>query len=310
MSDAKPALTEPEAERLSLLRYQLLAANDAVAAPPPINTLAINIMQDAVESCLTATGEHISATIPNRTDFDKLFDIVVLALGNPPELTGLRAAAIALNNARVGFKHHGNQVRDATLRRHLDVAVTLIDALVAAAFGMRLDEVSMLLLVRDAQARGLIENAERLAKTDLSAALFRLRLAFDLIIAEYQSRKSVDGWQSIFDTKPNFFPSTFDLRNQFGNKGRDYMEKISQWVEALDGLTRLGAFGIDLQRFAYFDAVAPKANYYASDHASTPYGAVQGCDGFPLQGELSLRRRYGHSTGGERLHAPREPPQD
>lgn len=259
-------LSEVEAERLSLIRYQLLAAQQAASAPPPINSLAINLMQDVVEATLSAAGDKVGATVPNRPDFDKLFDGVVAALGSPPELAGLRQAAIAMNNARVGFKHHGNQVRDETIRRHLDVAVTLTNALIDSAFNLELEEVSLLLFIKDEQARRLIERASGLeAAGDLSNALFMLRLAFDLVVLDYEERKTVNGWHSIFTTKPSFYPSVFDLQDM--GKGA---EEMSKWIEALDNLTRLGALGVDLQRYAYFDAVAPLATYFASDTRTSP----------------------------------------
>jgi len=264
-----PYLTGPsevEAERLSLIRYQLLAAQQAAGAPPPLNSLAINIMQDVVESALSAAGDKVGATLPNRPDFDKLFDGVVASLGSPPELAGMRQAAIAMNNARVGFKHHGNQVRDETIRRHLDVAVTLTNTLVELAFEVKLEAVSLLLFIKDEQARGLIERASALeAAGELLDAMFMLRLTFDLVVQDYEERKTVNGWYSIFQTKPSFYPSVFDLRDM--GKGA---QKMSEWIEALDGLTRLGALGVDLQRYAYFDAVAPVATYFASDHRTSP----------------------------------------
>jgi hypothetical protein len=272
VNNIKPTITEAETERLSLIRYQLMVASETVAAAPPINTLAINLMQDAVESALATAGDHVQAKVPNHPDFDKLFDAVVAALSNPPELVGVRQAAIAMNNARVGFKHHGNQVRDETLRKHYDVAATLVNELVLAAFGIPLSEVSLLLFVRDDQARELIESAEaHKDKGDLVQAMFRLRLAFELVAQEYQSRKSVDGWHTVFETKPSFYPSTFDFKRELGGKGGEYVEKVGKWVESLDKLTRLGAIGIDLQRYAYFDAVAPVAQYYISDTPTSPF---------------------------------------
>lgn len=267
MLDQTPALTETEAERLSLIRYQLLAAETALGSPPPINNLAINIIQDVVESTLGVTADHIRAEVRHR-DFDKLFDAVVAKLGNPAEVVGLRAAAIALNNARVGFKHHGNQVRHETLRRHFDVAVTLVNELVNAAFRIELASVSLLLFIRDDQVRRLVKDAECLADDgDVVAALFRLRLAFDLAIKEYEVRKTLNGRDSIFKTKPSFFPSVFDLRDLGGGRdGGRHLERIVEWIEAIDRLTRLGALGIDTQRYAYFDAVAPEAVYFVSDH--------------------------------------------
>ena len=47
------------------------------------------------------------------------------------------------------------------------------------------------------------------------------------------------------------------------------LASTDSWIEALDGLTRLGALGVDLQRYAYFDAVAPLATYFASDHRTS-----------------------------------------
>ncbi|KAA9108050.1 hypothetical protein [Microbacterium rhizomatis] len=260
------SLTEAEAERLSLIRYQLLSAQEALSAPPPISSLSINVMQDVVESTLSAAGDHIRAEVRNR-DFDKLFDAVVSKLGNPAELVGLRAPAIALNNARVGFKHHGNHVRDETLRRHMDVSVTLVSELVQAAFDVDLNEVSMLLFVRDDQVRLLVQSADEVGKSgNLIDGLFRLRLAFDLAVQEYELRKTYDGWHSVFDTKPAFYPSVFDLERFAGREGGRHLERMTDWIDALATTVKLGAIGVDLQRYAYFDSVAPSAIYMGSDH--------------------------------------------
>lgn len=259
-------LSETEAERLSLIRYQLLSAQEALAAPPPINSLAINVMQDVVESALATAGERVRADVKAR-DFDKLFDAVVNKLGSPDELVGLRAAAIALNNARVGFKHHGNQVRDETLRRHMDVTVTLVNELVTGAFAVNLDGVSMLLFIKDEQVRKLVQSADEASRdVDLVDGLFRLRLALDLAVQEYELRKTYDGWHSIFDTKPVFYPSNSDFEKFAGSEGRKHLDRVTEWIAELANTVKIGAIGIDLQRYAYFDSVAPVAVYLASDH--------------------------------------------
>lgn len=267
-----PGLTEVEAERLALIRYQLAALSEAIAAPPPINALAINLMQDVVEATLGAAIDHVPAKgLSSKPDFAQLFDAVNVALGAPAELEGLRPAAIAMNTARVGFKHHGNRVSDQTLRRHYDVAVSLVETIVDKAFHIRLADVSMLLFVRDVQVRGLIENAEGREKSgDLTGALWCLRLAFDLLVAEYKSRKSVTGWRSVFETKPSMYPSSSALEKSFGRTGRDHFEKLEEWVASLERLSILGALGIDLPRYAYFDAVAPKPAYFLGDVPAYP----------------------------------------
>lgn len=259
MGDEITGVTEAEAERLSLIRYQLIAVGEAASAPPPLNTLAINVMQDVVEATLAAVGDHIRASVPARADFDKLFDAVVAKLGAPDELFGLRSSAIALNNARVGFKHHGNQVPDATLRRHSDVAQTLVRELVLRGFDTNLDDVSLLLFIRHDKVRSFIERAEALYNADdLSGALTYLRVGFDLAVDDYCARKSVDGWKSVFDIEPTGASAAW--HDDFGI-GQS-TEALRKWLKALDQRTRLAAIGVDLSRYAYFDAVAPEATYF------------------------------------------------
>ncbi|MHA6694677.1 hypothetical protein [Homoserinimonas sp. A520] len=257
MSSTEPigaGMTTAEGERLSLIRYQLLNAAELVKQPSPINTLAINAMQDVVESALGAVGEHVRADVKAKSDFDKLFDAVVAKLGSPNELTGLRSAAIALNNARVGFKHHGNQVRDETLRRHQDVAVTIVYELVRHGFGTELDLVSMLVFIPNEDARGFIEMAESLHKaSDLTGAMTYLRSAFDVVVDDYANRKSVDGWKTIFNVEPR--ASHFHSVENWG--WEKPLDELTSWVKSLDERLRLASIGVDLSRYAYFDAVAP-----------------------------------------------------
>ncbi|MFD5599904.1 hypothetical protein ACFWHR_07580 [Leucobacter sp. NPDC058333] len=247
-------ITEAEIERLSLIRYQLRSAGEMLKQPPPINTLSINSMQDAIESSLGAVAEHIGADVKARSDFDKLFDAVATRLGSPAELVGLRTAAIALNNARVGFKHHGNQVRDETLRRHNDVAVTLVHQLVTSGFRIALDDVSLLVFVRHEGVRTYIEKAESLAHENrIIDALSYLRSAFQLAVDDYAARKSIDGWRTIFDVSPSS-PTRVGIDEWGWEKP---LKQVRDWVASLDQKVMLSAMGIDLSRYAYFDAVAP-----------------------------------------------------
>ena len=112
----------------------------------------------------------------------------------------------------------------------------------------------------------MIDSADRMRScNDLPEALFRLRLAFDLAIREYESRKTYDGYRSVFETKPSSYPSVFTL------KDIDGLEKLSEWIERVANTVKLQAFGVDLQRYAYFDSVAPVALYFASDSPTRKY---------------------------------------
>lgn len=268
--------SESEIERLSLIRYQLRSVDEMMQMPQPINTLAINAMQDLVESTLATVGEHVRAGVKNDRAFDKLFDAVVEKLGSPDSLAGMRAATMALNTARVGFKHHGNQVRDETLRRHRDTAVNLAYELIAAGFGIDLDTVSLLVFIKNESVRRYIEKADRIARGEdrLTHALSYLRVAFDLTVDDYANSKSVDGWKSILDIAP--WPAFHVSRTGYRDLD-DTHEKLHEWIKALDDRLRLLSMGIDLSRYAYFDAVAPIATY-AVDHGRGPWMNVRFSD--------------------------------
>jgi hypothetical protein len=77
-----------------------------------------------------------------------------------------------------------------------------------------------------------------------------LRLAFDRVVRDYEQRKVWYEGRSLFTTEPNFMPRKGDLK-KLG------VEKLVDWLKALDQRTTLLAFGVDLRRYAHFNANTP-----------------------------------------------------
>jgi hypothetical protein len=69
-------LSKPHTEWLTLIRYQTRQADDQSRQPPPLATLAINGLQDAVEAMLSLVCEHHSIAYRN-TEFLVVFDAVI-----------------------------------------------------------------------------------------------------------------------------------------------------------------------------------------------------------------------------------------
>lgn len=247
------ALAPHQAEWLSLIAYQLRTARAQVQQPAPLNVLAISSLHDAVESLLSLCSEALGANVKNRADFIQLFDAVEVRLAELPSISGHRSAMNALNQARVGFKHHGNRADELTLKRHLANGENFLSDLAGAVFSVRLDEVSLLLFIRNEKVRQYVDNAgARWAAGERHEAMQDLWLAFDDLVTDYQARKSWHPGKTLFSTKPSFLPSVFDLKRE----GK-VAEKAFEWLESLDSWVRILAIGVDTRRYAYFDAHTP-----------------------------------------------------
>ncbi len=91
--DLSPSLVE----WLSLIRYQVLTAEEQSRQPAPSSVLAINTIQDAVEAILSLTLQHRGGVVRNKPDFLQLFDAVMDSLGKPDTLVAFRPSLVAMN---------------------------------------------------------------------------------------------------------------------------------------------------------------------------------------------------------------------
>ncbi len=246
-----------EAELLSLVRYQLMVAGQQSAQMAPLSSLALGSMQDAVESMLSLVVEHEHVVISNRNDFLQLFDAVAATVAGDPPISGYRPGAAAMNLARVNFKHHGNQAEASTIARHLGNSTDLVATLTDRVFGVRLDSISLLLFIRDDETRQHLEDAQtNLNAGKLEDAMTELKLAFDRLIHDYEQRKAWHPGKSLFSTKPSFAPSQHSMRDH----GKD-MERVVEWLESLDGWVKMLALGVDMRRYAHFEAHTPVVHH-------------------------------------------------
>ncbi len=295
------------AEWLSLIRYQALAADELSRQQPPINATAINAFQDVAEAFIRLGAEHLG-TAPKGQDFLAAFD----ALDKHPTiggaLAGHRTRLDALNKARVGFKHHGNRPDAATLERSRINLQEFLEDASQKVLGVNFDQVSLTAFIRDTDGRRYTEEAA--AQWEAGAtddAMTSLAKAFLCILADYEHRKLSRGRQSIFNTQPSFMLSSWDAR-ELG------IQKVIDWISAIDERTKLLAFGIDLRRHAYFKAYTPhvygniNGNLRAVPRDPAPlvtHEIFQRCYRFVIDSALSLAAEdYDLGTANTSAGAP------
>ena len=172
------------------------------------------------------------------------------------DISGHRSAMIALNSARVGFKHHGNQSNKQTIDRHIANGLNFLADAAEQGLNTPFAEVSLLGFVRDPKVREYIHRADDCssgAVEDRMPAFEYLRLGFETLVQGYQQSKSYYPGRSLITTKPSFLPSVFDIRDHGGKVG----EKAFEWLENLDRWVRILVLGINVQEYTFFLAYTP-----------------------------------------------------
>lgn len=249
-------LKREHVEWLSIVRYQSDLAENQAKEPEPLNAVSISTIHDAVESMLSLIAEaHQVAT--KSKDFAKLFDTVSDQMKTQGgDLSGHRSAMIALNSARVGFKHHGNQSNKQTIDRHIANGLNFLADAAEQGLNTPFAEVSLLDFVRDPKVREYIRRADDCssdAAEDRMLAFQYLRLGFETLVQGYQQSKSYYPGRPLITTKPSFLPSVFGIRAHVGEVG----EKAFEWLENLDSWVRILVLGIDVQEYTFFLAYTP-----------------------------------------------------
>ncbi|UGQ56904.1 hypothetical protein LSF60_16505 [Rhodococcus pyridinivorans] len=285
-------IPESVIEWLGLIRYQTLLSIEQSRFAPPLSALAINSIQDSVESALSLVVQQKGGAISNKPDFLQLFDAAVTHGTDPDLLKSFRPALSALNTARVGFKHHGNAPSDQAIQRHCERGSEFVHMLVRNVFSIELETVSLLTFVKNDDTRALLEEAQSSWNAGKhNEGLEAIRLAFDKLVQDYTGRKQWSPGRNLFSTKPSFYPSSRDLK-YIG------VEKLDEWISNIDKWIRYVSLGIDMRRYAYFDAHTPSISYALGGNHFTHFRegieatdeAFGGCFKFVLDTALSFAR--------------------
>jgi hypothetical protein len=281
---------ERQLERLAIIRYQISFAQEQAAKPFPINQVALSTMQDFVESALHIICESHKIS-SGKKSFDQLLEAVVEKLGDE-HLRGYVVLMQSMNSARVSFKHHGNSLGEKDIFSHLTESIEFVRKLSNVAYGVNLDSISILAFIKNETAKTHLTEADRELASSTQGALFKLRLAFDVLVKDYIERKTWSPGTSLFDTKPHFMPSKQSY-------GFQEFEKIVEWIENMDKWVKYISLGIDMRLFAFFDAHTPHIMYSINGtaHADSIAKKVepdndiyQKCRSFVIDTALSFMR--------------------
>ena len=140
-------------------RHLFQLANECLASKNDLHLFAaVNLMQDAVEAFLVGVGDHVNATIPPKTDFDKYFVLINAKIA--PKVLPFQHAMTQLNRIRVDSKHYAIQpARNECDRMALSVR-EFFDEVSSAELGANFATVSAIDLIDDGETKNLLLDAK------------------------------------------------------------------------------------------------------------------------------------------------------
>jgi hypothetical protein len=174
-------LSSDHVTRLALARYLLQHAGTLTENPPPLCSLALLSMHDAVEMVLDVLAEVAGASIATGRDFASYWN--AKNYSTPVHLP-LERPMRRLNTARVALKHSGQRPSNDQLVVHLTNARAFIEDVCDKNFAMALSEVSMVELIENEQVRNLLKEArEAIDRNDLPDAFKKAALGLVYCLA-------------------------------------------------------------------------------------------------------------------------------
>lgn len=195
------------------------------------------------------------------TEFDKLFDDVAAEFD---ALTYHRSPLTALNRARVGFKHNGNEAAESTIERCRVSAMNFLAEASQVCLGQDFDAISLAKLVTYPNVRLAIESAEeRWTAGDQHQAMLGLRQAFKTLMNTYEQANRF-GARGLFNSRPGGSPPRYTTTIKIcepGSWGFAHANHVDGWLQNLDDRVKLLALGVDMRRYAYLDTHAPHREF-------------------------------------------------
>jgi hypothetical protein len=264
-----PQASREEMRRLGLIRYQLTLALRQAEQPHPLDGFSVLGFQDSVESFLHLAAGHLHIDVRGKDFLNYLDDVSARMPDGRP--LGYRTQLVALNQARLNLKHHGNLPDQITIERHRAVTLAFFDDVTPRLFGIAFGSVSLTHLISDEDTRQHVESAEQAWETgDTRKALTDLRLGFNRLV-EGPSRRS---------TKPAFGLPWDDRKNrQSGLHGIiKWIERLDKDMTSFDHRLTLLSLGIDLHQYESFMAKTPLILYTLTGQADILFNGEPSAD--------------------------------
>ena len=276
-------LTQGTAKQLILARYVLQQAEGALKSANSFSAgVAISLVQDAVELMILAIARALRVDSREQS-FMGNWQAIEKAPDNEEKIKlPLHSAMAALNKIRVNFKHYGVLPDADEVVRHSAYAREFFEIAVRDFFGVELETISLVDLIRDSNVR------EQLTKAEIQLANGQYRdCAHSCATAVYYLRRYLS---TLVQPSPNIsLRVPMDLRGDMTRLGNEIGSVLANHGFLLTALVT-GTNPVDMRRFA---ALTPSAQGFANNPPQlVTFGILTGY--MYTAGDASFCVRYVH----------------
>jgi len=243
-------------QRLAFIRYLYSMAVEQSRQPEPIGAVSILTFHDSVELFLQLAYQHLNVGTEKNIPFMKYFDVM------EPKLAGAKLVQKVsmgrLNNARVSLKHHGTLPATQSIEEFRASVTNFFEENTPLVFGLEFGSISMANLVKCAEARSSLEEANRLIQEGkTNDAMDKIALAFAQLVGDYEERGRTRYGHSPFNFGESLtFESAFLMGIDDRNLGK-FVDKVKDSIEALRTAVKSLSLGLDYRRHVKFRRLTP-----------------------------------------------------
>jgi hypothetical protein len=261
--------TSEQMTRLSLVGYLLRDAQEKATRPPPLCSLSLLSMHDAIEMFLDVAAEAVSAPISKRRDFKEYWQ--VFSNLDPPISLPMQRSMEKLNMARVGLKHHGHRTTADQINNHLIAAKSFLDEATNLCFGVSLSEISLVELIKSDKVRALLSaSTTAMQNSNYAEALENAALAFAIGSARVYRRLHLSfmGFGSSLTSLA--YGMDAELAGAIEHATVPIKEAINRLAEDYGRAISLVSLGVDLRDYELFQSLTPVVHLFpgGSHHAA------------------------------------------
>jgi hypothetical protein len=265
--------------RLAFIRYLYDLAVRQSLQPEPLQAASVLTFHDSVELFLELATEHRSG---KRRARDLMDYVDVLAGAPTPYQVSDRGALQAVNDVRNALKHRGVIPSRITVESCRANAGAFFLSNTQPIFDVVFDQISMVDLVKCAEARTRLANGRRhLENGDCENGIAEIAIAYRVLIDDVTRRTGrwfVGKSPLEFVELSSFGLSSLDFANRGGEpfpRGAEhaiqsFANDVQRSLESMEGALAVLCLGLDYTRYFQFLALTPgvssnsKGEYTAS----------------------------------------------
>ncbi len=247
--------------RLAFIRYMYGVGVQQSRMPEPLSPVSILSFHDAAELFLRLATEHLNILPAKEPGFMEYWKLI-------PNLTQSQAMQ-RLNKSRVALKHHGTFPSQLDIEAFRTTATLFFEDNTPTIFGVDFNSISLADFVRPVEASEKLKTAENAIKDDkLDTALLNMRLAFDLMLRDYEEHERKRSGRSPFEFGNSLSSSFMMFRRSSGSFGSDneqlqrtmsdFVDNVKDSIEAIRGALKVLSFGLDYRRYSRFQYLVPR----------------------------------------------------